>query len=53
MQAWRGLLKGEEQTKERDEDGGPLSDQGDGKQQAPSAQEAAKGIFKTASKVLQ
>lgn len=37
VQAWRGLLKGE---KQRSQDGGPLSDQGDGKEQAPSLQEA-------------
>lgn len=39
VQAWRGLLKDEKQKKLRGQDGGPLSNQGDGKEQAPSVQE--------------
>lgn len=41
VQAWRGLLKGEKQKKQKGQDGGPLSHQGDGKEQAPSVQEAS------------
>lgn len=40
VQAWRGLLKGENQKKQGGRDGGPLSNQGGGKEQAPSVQGA-------------
>lgn len=38
VQTWRGLLKAK---KQRGQDGGPLFDQGDGKEQAPCVQEAS------------
>lgn len=41
VQAWRGLLKGENQKKQGGRDGGPLSNQGGGKEQAPSVQGAS------------
>lgn len=41
VQAWRGMLKGEKQKKQRGQDGGPLPSQGDGKEQARSVPEAS------------
>jgi len=42
VQAWRELLKGEKQKKkQRGQGGAPLSDRGDGREQASSVQEAS------------
>lgn len=52
VQAWKRLLKCEKGKKQRYEEVGPLSDQGNGKEQARSVQEV-KELFKTATKIMQ
>lgn len=52
VQVWKRLLKCEKEKKQRDQEGGPLSDQGNGKEQVRSVQEV-KELFKTAIKIVQ